>query len=62
MAPLIRILARILAGFLIGAGYMTQGAAESVFSDPAFDMAIGAVIIAATEGWYWLARKFGWRT
>lgn len=62
MAPLIRILARIGAGFLIGAGYMTQGTADSVFSDPAFDMAIGAVIIAATEGWYWLAKRFGWAT
>lgn len=62
MAPLIRILARVLAGFLIGAGYMTQGAAESVFSDPAFDMALGALIWGATEAFYWLAKRYGWRT
>lgn len=62
MAPIIRILCRVIAGFLIGAGYFTEDAAESVFSDPAFDMAIGAVLWAVTEAYYFAARKFGWAT
>jgi len=62
MAPIIRILCRVLAGFLIGAGYMTESSADAIFSDPAFDMAIGVILWAVTEGFYWMARRFGWRT
>lgn len=60
MAPIIRILARVLAGFLIGAGYMSDSTVSAIFSDPAFDMAIGAVLWGATEAFYWMALKFGW--
>lgn len=62
MAPIIRILARVLAGFLIGAGWFTESAAESIFSDPAFDMAVGAMLWGVTEGFYLFAKKLGWRT
>ena len=62
MAPILRILARVLAGFLIGGGYMSQGTADSIFADPAFDMAIGAVLWGATEAFYWMAKRWGWRT
>lgn len=62
MAPIIRILARVVAGFLIGAGWFTESAAESIFSDPAFDMAIGSALWAGTEAFYWLAKRYGWRT
>lgn len=62
MGPLVRILARVAAGFLIGRGYMTDTAAETIFSDPAFDMAVGFLIWAGTEGFYWAAKRWGWRT
>lgn len=62
MAPIARILARVLAGMLIGGGYMSQGTADSIFADPAFDMALGTLIWAATEGFYWLAKRWGWST
>ncbi len=62
MGPLIRILARVFAGFLIGRGFTTTEASEAVFSDPAFDMAVGFLMWAATEGFYVLARRWGWRT
>lgn len=62
MAPILRILARVLAGALIGAGYISHGTAESIFADPAFDMALGTLIWAGTEAFYWMARRFGWRT
>ena len=62
MAPVIRILARVLAGFLIGAGFFTEDAADAVFNDPAFDAAIGAVLWAVTEVYYLLAKRLGWST
>lgn len=62
MAPVIRILARVLAGFLIGAGFFTEDAADAVFSDPAFDAAIGAVLWAVTEVYYIIAKRMGWAT
>lgn len=62
MAPIVRILARVLAGFLIGAGWFTEDAAESIFADPAFDMAIGAALWGVTELYYYAAKRFGWKT
>ena len=62
IAPIIRILARVLAGFLIGAGYFTEDAADSIFNDPAFDAAIGAAIWGVTEVYYLIAKRMGWST
>lgn len=62
MGPLIRILARVLAGFMIGRGYTTTEATDAIFNDPAFDMATGFLIWGATEGFYWAAKRWGWRT
>lgn len=62
MGPIIRIVARVLAGFLIGAGYMTDSTADAIFADPAFDMAVGTILWAVTEGFYWLAKRWGWST
>jgi len=58
----IRILARVVAGFLIGAGWFTESSAEAIFSDPAFDLAIGALLWSVTEVYYWLAKRWGWPT
>lgn len=62
MGPLIRIFARVIAGVFIGQGLLTDSAAEAIFSDPAFDLAVGAVLWGATEGFYWAAKRWGWRT
>jgi hypothetical protein len=62
MAPIVRILLRVLAGFLIGSGYFTETATDAIFNDPAFDAAIGAVLWGATEVAYVLAKRLGWRT
>src|SRR5690606_32826082 len=58
MGPIIRITARVLAGFLIGAGYMSESTVSAIFSDPAMDMAIGAVLWGVTETFYWLAKRY----
>ena len=62
MAPILRIVARIIGGMLIGAGYANEGTVDSIFSDPAFDMALGAIVIGATEFYYYLAKRYGWET
>lgn len=62
MGPLIRIVARVLAGFLIGSGYVTQETTDAIFHDPALDAAIGAVLWGATECYYVVARRCGWNT
>lgn len=62
MAPILRILARVLAGFLIGAGYMSESTVSAIFSDPAMDMAVGAILWGVTETFYWLAKRYAWAT
>lgn len=61
MAPVIRILLRVFAGFLIGSGYFTETATDAIFNDPAFDAAIGAVLWGATEVAYVMAKRLGWK-
>lgn len=62
MAPFFRIVARVIAGILIGKGWFSEETVESIFSDPALDMAIGAVIWGTVEICYYLAKRFGWKT
>ena len=62
MAPFLRIVAQVIAGILIGKGWFSEETVESIFSDPALDMAIGAVIWGTVELFYYLAKKFGWKT
>lgn len=63
MTPIIRILLRVLAGFLVGKGFTE---AQTLAGDPELialvETGIGAIIWVATEAWYALAKRFGWRT
>lgn len=60
--PLIRIGLRYLSGYLVakgilGAGYDLSADAEVV---SIAEVAVGAVIAAGTEGYYALAKRYGW--
>lgn len=67
-AVIARILLRVLAGFLIGHGL--SDFADAINADPAIAPALaeglqvvgGLIVWAAAEGWYWLAKRFGWAT
>lgn len=63
MGPFIRIGLRYLGGYLAARGYLAQ-TDSGIFDDPDLVAAInyGAAFLCALagEGWYWLARKFGW--
>lgn len=63
-----RILLRVLAGILIGWG--AKDVADLVTTDPdiltiasqAVEVAAGLAVWAVGEVWYFLAKRFGWRT
>jgi hypothetical protein len=57
LSPFVRIGLRIFGGFAMGRGYLDDGTATMLYSDPEI---IGAVCLAVSEGWYFLAKKFGW--
>lgn len=63
MAPFIRIGLRYLGGYLAARGWLAQGD-SGMFDDPdlvaALSFAGAALCALAGEGWYWLARRFGW--
>lgn len=65
MGVFIRILLRVIAGFLIGRGLPVDWANEIV-NDPSVlataEVTIGAIIWGVTELFYAAARRFGWRT
>lgn len=65
LAPFVRIGLRWLAGALIAAGYLTPDS-SSLFGDPELVSAVayglGALCGVIAEGWYALARHFGWGT
>lgn len=61
----IRIFLRYLAAALITKGLLSPDIGGAINSDPdiamAIEVAIGAAIGLASEGWYYLAHRFGWR-
>ena len=60
MGPIIRILLRVFAGVLIGWGF-PEDPANMLWNDPAIVSALsGALLWAATEVWYRLAKRYGW--
>jgi hypothetical protein len=62
LTPIIRILLRVVAGYLIGAG-VDADVANLLHTDPHLAGAIaGGIVWAASEGWYWLAKRRGWST
>ena len=58
MGPIVRIVLRVIAGALIGAGYLPKEALPDVL-DPAL---VGGIVWALTEGFYWVAKRRGWAT
>lgn len=60
IGPLSRILARVAAGALIGAGWASEGDVAGLDADMA--EVIGLGLWAATEAFYALAKRLGWRT
>lgn len=57
MTPLIRIGLRVLAGYLIGRG-VDPDTANILWLD---DEVAGAVLLAISEVWYFVAKRAGWR-
>lgn len=66
MGPLLRIVARVAAGILIGRGWVSLDTVDQVFNDPASDAAFeiiaGGIVWVGTEGFYLLAKRLGGRT
>lgn len=65
-AVLIRIGLRYLAGALIAKGLIAPEVGMQLAADPdvlqALQLAAGVLFGAASEGAYYLARRFGWAT
>ncbi|ARO15046.1 hypothetical protein BVG79_01702 [Ketogulonicigenium robustum] len=65
-APLARILLRYIAAAMITYGLAPREGAMLIANDPELAdllaIALGAIIAAAAEGYYALAKRFGWRT
>lgn len=63
---LARILLRYIAGALVAKGVLSDDLGASLSGDAdilsAVSLGLGAVIGAATEVGYWLAKRFGWST
>lgn len=57
---IVRIGLRYGAGYLVLHGLLSAEDGATLSTDPDVQMLVGAAIGAATEGWYLLARKFGW--
>lgn len=59
-----RIALRYVAAFLIAKGLLAPDLGDQISADPdiimALELAAGAAVGAAAEGWYYLAHRFGW--
>lgn len=64
MAPIIRIFLRYATFPLLYFGLIQEHEAADLIADPQIaqwvSLAAGFVAPFVSEGWYWLARKFGW--
>jgi hypothetical protein len=63
-AVLVRITLRYAAGALAAHGLLSHDMAHAVASDPdiatAVELGAAGALGLASEGWYFLAHKFGW--
>jgi hypothetical protein len=57
---LVRIFLRYAAGALIAHGYLDQTTGDTIINDADLQIMLGGALMAISEGWYFLARKFGW--
>lgn len=66
MAPLARILVRYAVGALVVRAWLTPDDALLLTGDPELirlaEMGLMALPGAATEVYYWLAKRYGWAT
>lgn len=60
-----RILLRVLAGIMIGYGLPSDWV-DALTRDPdalmTAEVVVGGALWAVTEGFYYLAKRFGWQT
>ena len=59
MAPFIRIFLHMVGAALVSMGHIPEDLVRDIVNDPEM---IGAIVIAITWIWYFLAKKMGWRT
>lgn len=57
---IIRIALRYGAGYLVLKGLLSPEDASTLATDQDVQMVVGMAAGAIAEGWYFLARKFGW--
>jgi 1,4-dihydroxy-2-naphthoyl-CoA synthase len=61
-----RIILFMIAGYLAGAGWISEEVKDLLTSDPEVAAAVQAGIAAGIAtigyGWRWLAKKMGWST
>lgn len=66
MEVFIRLLMRYIAGSLLAKGLIDAAMAHQLATDQEVIAALQIIIAfafgAVAEGWYYLAKKFGWRT
>lgn len=64
--PIARIILRYLSGFLVSYGLLSPDMGSEFAVDPdlinVLVIALGAIAGAATEFYYWLAKRYGWPT
>jgi hypothetical protein len=64
ISPIARIILRYLAGVLVMKGLVDADLGKVLAGDAEIlgliDVGLGLAVGAVAEGWYWLARKFGW--
>lgn len=64
MAPVARILLRYATFPLLALGLILPEEQQAIIADPEavayVSTALGFAAPAVAEGWYWLARRFGW--
>lgn len=59
MGPFVRVFLHMLGGMLVSMGHLPEDLVRDILNDPEL---VGAVVIAVTWVWYYLAKKMGWRT
>lgn len=65
-AVIARIALRYIAAILIARGIISADIGGTLGSDPDIqagaEVLAGIVIAGAVEGWYWAAKRWGWKT
>lgn len=63
---IVRILLRYLAAAMVARGLISVDIGDTLSGDAdiaaALELVVGLAVAAVTEGWYFLARRFGWST